>query len=173
MGQYSKWTLQPQNSQPPTPHRWHASELFRGTFTRTDVVFRKDQCPGIDPPHANPFPVILTLLSIPFSVLYNLPRLSGLVTSSPFRCDLANMALEIVSLWAWDPAPVPVKTSRSIKRSRRQNQSFIPREMRHLQTCGHGPLALQSPASYAAAASGVLQAESGEYIIGTPPRVPP
>ena len=167
MGQYSKWTLQPQSTRIPTLHRWHASEICQGTFTRTDVVFRKDQCPGIDPPHANSFPVILTLLSIPFSVLFNLPRLSGL-TSNHFRRDLANMALEIVSLWAWDPMPVVETPKTSIKRSQAPMPIFYPSRNATFENMRPQPSSAAIPASYAAVASGVLQAESGEYIIGTP-----
>ena len=44
-----------------------------------------------------------TLLSIPFSILFNIPRLAGLLTSNTFRLDLLGMALEIKPLWAWDP----------------------------------------------------------------------
>ena len=105
-------------------------------------------------------------VSTPFSVLYNLPRLSGLVTSSPFRCDLANMALEIESLWAWDPVPVLVKTPKtSIKRSQVSMPIFHLSRNVTFENMRPRPSSATIPASYAAVASGVLQAES-EYIIG-------
>jgi len=58
-------------------------------------MFRKEQCPGIDPPHPDPFPVIDTLLSIPFSLMFNLPRLQGLISGSTLRLDLIKMATEV------------------------------------------------------------------------------
>jgi hypothetical protein len=103
-----------QGTSPPTPHRWHAGVHYQGTLRNlpddTDTTgFRKGQCPGIDPPHPNPFPVIDTLLSIPFSLLFNLPRLQGLISGSTFRLDLIKMATEVATLWAWDP-DVPMNT---------------------------------------------------------------
>ena len=34
-------------------------------------------CPGIDSPSRSPFPILKTLLFIPFSLLHNIPRLSS------------------------------------------------------------------------------------------------
>jgi len=93
-------------------HYWGT---LRSTPDSTDsTMFRKEQCPGIDPPHPDPFPVFNTLLSMPFSLLHNLPRLSSIITGSPFQRNLITMAVEIMRLWGWDstfPTNTPITVS--------------------------------------------------------------
>jgi hypothetical protein len=103
-----------------------------------DILYRKEQCPGVDPPHPDPFPVINTLLSIPFSLLHNLPRLSGLVNSSDYRSDLLTMSVEIATLWAWDPdALPPIRQLLQLISAIKCHGQFmmIPDEIQRSQTC--------------------------------------
>ncbi len=166
---------------PPTPHRWHASVHYRGvarsTSDDTDVIlFRKNQCPGIDPPHPDPFPVIDTLLSIPFSLMFNLPRLVGLTDGSTFRLDLIKMAAEVASLWAWDPN-VPLNTPVILDPQRNVMPRPIYDASRNATT--FTTMRPSITASIPAGPSGsgpsgldcVVQADSGAYIIDTSPHV--
>jgi len=137
-------------------------------------MFRKEQCPGIDPTHTHPFPVIETLLSIPFSLLHNLPRLSALVTSSRFRRDLVTMAVEIVSLWAWDPEPLNVPiTATNPQRTAMpppiydDSRTATFTSMRPLPHSTAPSTGLGAPSD----SSCVVQADSGAYVIGSSPRV--
>ncbi|KAJ6627331.1 hypothetical protein B0H10DRAFT_380517 [Mycena sp. CBHHK59/15] len=54
------------------------------------------------------FPIVNTLLSIPFSILHNLPRLQALQPFTPYQAQLVAIATEIILLWAWDPSPTEV-----------------------------------------------------------------
>ena len=45
-----------------------------------------------------------TLLSIPFSLLHTLPRLSSIVPNHEYQRNLIAMGNHIISLWSWDPS---------------------------------------------------------------------
>jgi len=78
-------------------------------FTR----YNASDCPGIDDPtSARPFPVISTLLSIPFSLLHTTPRLAALLPLSTYQTELLAMAVEIIRLWWWDPSPQMLEQNR-------------------------------------------------------------
>ncbi len=76
------------------------------------IYYRQD-CPGIVSDKS--FPIINTLLSIPFSLLHNLPRLAGIVPISLYQQQLITMGSEIVRLWWWDPPPDLIKRSEEIR----------------------------------------------------------
>jgi hypothetical protein len=61
-------------------------------------------CPGIGVPGvAAPFPVIHTLLSIPFALLHQVPRLASMSPLTVYQSNLLDMAQAIIRLWSWDP----------------------------------------------------------------------
>jgi hypothetical protein len=106
-----------------TQHRFHAANSFGG-FTRNEGndqvenhhFYSHNDCPGIDiPTNRNPFPVIDTLLSIPFSLLHNLPRLIAIVPISVQQQQLITMGSEILRLWWWDPPPDLIEKSEKIR----------------------------------------------------------
>lgn len=139
------------------------------------IMFRKEQCPGIDPPHPDPFPIIDTLLSIPFSLMYNLPRLQGLISGSALRLDLIKMAAEVSTLWAWDPdvsvnTPVILNSLRDPMprpiHDTSRNETFASMRPSVIASIPAGPSASGTPALDC-----VVQADSGAYIIGTSPHV--
>ena len=73
-------------------------------------------CPGIDNPNClTPFPVIDTLLSIPFSLLHNLPRLCGIFPSTQYQQQLITLGTEIIRLWSWDPTRDMIADSIAIR----------------------------------------------------------
>jgi len=90
-----------------TEHRYHCSEMFEGLLTRKEgntwVQYSSQDCPGIDVNSQRPFPIIKTLLSIPFSILFNLPRLGAMTPHSEHQYALFMMAAKIVQMWWWDP----------------------------------------------------------------------
>lgn len=89
-------------------HRWHCAPIvcaFGDVQTYPMHIYTADDCPGIEPYSSNQIPPIKMLLSIPFSLLYSLPRLTSIVSSSKYHSDLVTMGQEIVSLWYWDPPP--------------------------------------------------------------------
>ena len=61
--------------------------------------------PPDDPTSSRPFPVIPTLLSIPFSLLHTTSRLAAVLPLSIYQTELLAMAIEIIRLWWWDPSP--------------------------------------------------------------------
>jgi len=62
-------------------------------------------CPGSDNPASqNNFPIVKTILSVPFSLIHNLPRLCAIMTYTPFQQQLIVKSLEIMYLWWWDPS---------------------------------------------------------------------
>lgn len=65
-------------------------------------------------PVKNPFPIIDTLLSIPFSLIHNIPRLTAIAPLSIYQQQLATMGLEIISEWWWDPPPDLINESEKI-----------------------------------------------------------
>ncbi len=86
-------------------------------------VYDPQDCPGIYPTSQNTFPIVDTLLSIPFSLLHNLPRLVGIVPLSVYQQQLVTMGLEIVNLWWWDPPLELIKKSEGIRLQKNaQNQ---------------------------------------------------
>ena len=108
-------------------------------------------------------------------MLHNLPRLSALVTSSRFRRDLVAMAVEIVSLWAWDPEPLNVPiTATNPQRTAMpppiyddsRNATFTTMQPLPLSTAP-STVGLGAPSD----SSCVVQADSGAYVIGSSPRV--
>ena len=80
------------------------------------VMYENKDCPGIDIQASNKeFPVIETLLSIPFSLLHNLPRLAGMVQISAHQQQLITMGSEIIRLWWWDPPPNMIRCLEEIR----------------------------------------------------------
>jgi hypothetical protein len=89
-----------------TLHRLHcapSADSFKNE--RTGTTYTPKDCPGFEPDSMNRYPPINTLLSIPFSLLSNLPRLISISKESSSKCqrDLVKMGQEIISLWYWDP----------------------------------------------------------------------
>ena len=80
-------------------------DFLRKTGDHTFESYNTSQdCPGIENENRRvPFPVINTLLSIPFSILHNLPRLGAMLPHSDHQYRLFMMATKIVQLWWWDP----------------------------------------------------------------------
>ncbi|KAJ6627407.1 hypothetical protein B0H10DRAFT_1994358 [Mycena sp. CBHHK59/15] len=100
---------------PIIPHRFHCTSqeyILRvnqqgPSFSPT--LYSADACPGIPlGPSGLQFPVVDTLLSIPFSILHNLPRLQALQPYSPYQAQLVAIATEIILLWGWDSSPTEV-----------------------------------------------------------------
>jgi hypothetical protein len=115
-----------------------------------------------------------TLLSIPFSILFNVPRLAGLITSTNFRLDLLGMAVEIQSLWAWDPE-ISTNTPISVSNTQRSPPRPIYDASRDTTFAGIRPLAPNAALISAEPASSssrcVVQADSGAYVVGSSPQV--
>jgi len=91
-------------------YRWHCAPTaypVENVQTYPTQIYKPVDCPGVEPYSSNQFPPINTLLSIPFSLLHNLPRLNSITSesSSKYHSDLVTMGQEIVSLWYWDPLP--------------------------------------------------------------------
>ena len=102
------WLISSMCQVPCTEHRWHS----RGSaFLDIDGgrTYYASDCPGVHPPSNNAFPTIRTLLSIPFSLLHTLPRLSAIVPQSQYQHELITMGEEILLLWSWDPSPAVVE----------------------------------------------------------------
>ena len=87
-------------------------------------MYEHQDCPGIDDPTSqSPLPIVDTLLSIPFSLLHNLPRLVAIVPISVYQQQLIAMSSEIVRLWWWDPPPDLIQKSTKIRLQKNaQNQ---------------------------------------------------
>jgi hypothetical protein len=106
-----------------TQHRYHCAN-FASPILRSEgndniddfqIYYNKD-CPGIDNPASqNNFPILDTLLSIPFSLLLNLPQLSAIIPYSDYQYQLIMMSSEIRLLWWWDPSPEMIKKSQDIR----------------------------------------------------------
>ncbi|KIL64492.1 hypothetical protein M378DRAFT_163271 [Amanita muscaria Koide BX008] len=110
---------------PITQHRYHTGEGFPfprnmgSDVTPSYVCYSAKDCPGIDDPNSQKtFPIIDTLLSIPFSLLHTLPRLSGIVPISTYQQQLLMMGLAVINLWWWD---LPSKLIDESKEIRNQN----------------------------------------------------
>jgi hypothetical protein len=93
---------------PFTEHRWHShGSPFVNVVHRR--IYDASDCPGVYPPSDNAFPIIRTLLSIPFSLLHTVPRLSAMLPRSQYQHELIAMGEEILFLWSWDPSPAEVE----------------------------------------------------------------
>jgi hypothetical protein len=106
-----------------TQHRCHAGDGF-SFFLRNEgsdlvpnpQIYSHVDCPGFDNPTSlKHFPVINTLLSIPFSLLHNLPRMAGIAPISAHQRQLVAMGAEIVALWWWDPSPDMIENAAKIR----------------------------------------------------------
>jgi hypothetical protein len=97
-------------------------------------TYSSADCPGIDNLASlagdRNFPIIDTLLSIPFSLLHNLPRLCGIVPISTYQRELIAIGSEIIYLWTWDPPPSLITQSETIRAqncaAKRQNDIQLP-----------------------------------------------
>ncbi|KAJ7276635.1 hypothetical protein C8J57DRAFT_1309898, partial [Mycena rebaudengoi] len=49
------------------------------------------------------WPVIPTLLSIPFALLHQVPRLASMAPLTAYQSNLLRVAQDIIRLWSWDP----------------------------------------------------------------------
>jgi len=97
-------------SMPFTEHRWHSRGApFVNVVDGHRSVYDTSDCPGVHPHSDNAFPSIRTLLSIPFSLLHTVPRLSAILPRSQYQHELISMAEEIIFLWSWDPSPAEVE----------------------------------------------------------------
>jgi hypothetical protein len=107
---------------PLTEHRWHSRGSAVVNLDEERKYYARD-CPGVDPPSNNAFPIIRTLLSIPFSLLHTVPRLSAIVPPSRYQHELIAMGEEILFLWSWDPSPVEIEqlTIRAAQNNSRTN----------------------------------------------------
>ncbi|KAM6499398.1 hypothetical protein JOM56_004906 [Amanita muscaria] len=132
-----------------TQHRFHAANSF-SPFIRNEEngqvralhVYEHQDCPGIDDPTSrNPFPVIDTLLSIPFSLLHNLPRLAAIVPISVYQQQLITMGSEIAHLWWWDPPPDLIEKSEKIRLQKNAQNQYDGTRNGSLLTPGHEGLA--------------------------------
>ncbi|KAJ7831887.1 hypothetical protein B0H13DRAFT_2430424 [Mycena leptocephala] len=94
---------------PILPHRLHS----RGDFaiiryqsnadgSKTPQLYSTHSMPG-KPDSINRFPIIPTLLSLPFSVLHGTARLQGLFPKTIYQNHLIEIANELMLLWSWDP----------------------------------------------------------------------
>ena len=93
-----------------------ASDLdsFLRKERNSNCTYDSIDCPGIGTSQWE-FPVIKTLLSIPFSLLYNLPRLAGLVPLSTYQQRLITMGSDIIRLWWWEPSPAIIIKPKKIR----------------------------------------------------------
>jgi len=101
-----------------TPHRYHAAENL-AAFIREGPhghhIYYPQDCPGIDNGASHHhFPVIDTLLSIPFSLLHNLPRLVAMIPLTIYQQKLVTMGTEILMRWWWDPPSDSIEKSKKI-----------------------------------------------------------
>ena len=117
-----------------------------------------------------------TLLSIPFSILFNIPRLAGLITKNTFQLDLLRMAVEVQSLWAWEPE-ISQNTPTTVSHMQRSPMPRPIYDASRNATFANMRLALApnaTPISADPASSGsrcIVLADSGAYLIGIPPKV--
>jgi hypothetical protein len=99
-----------------TQHRYHCATTH-APFSRKEGIdfdfYYAGDCPG-NPTSQTRFPIIDTLLSIPFSLLHNFPRLAAISPFDTHQQQLIAMGSEIMRLWWWDPSPARIKRSREI-----------------------------------------------------------
>jgi hypothetical protein len=167
-----------------TQHRYHAANNLE-RFTRLgdnpndDRTYQYTACPGIDN-SADQFPVIDTLLSIPFSLIHTLPRLTALVPPTIHQQQLITMGYEIMRLWWWDPPRDMIEGSRGI-RPTRNNKKRNPRPQPiHLisatfsttkPTITFGTFTAQSSSSDPHQVPRPIELPSGQILFGTMPSV--
>ncbi|KAJ7770587.1 hypothetical protein B0H16DRAFT_1881577 [Mycena metata] len=67
-------------------------------------LYLPNACPGVgtSPIHMH-FPIVSTLLSIPFAVMHQVPRLVSFSTLTPYQHAVLRVGVEIMRLWDWDP----------------------------------------------------------------------
>ena len=101
-----------------TQHRYHCSSTVEDFLrvihdeptNQQPHIYHANDCPGIyNSTSFHNFPVINTLLSIPFSLLHNLPRLCGISPLSNYQKQLIAMGSETIALWLWDPSPSMIR----------------------------------------------------------------
>ena len=121
-------------------HRWHAAPSLQICIRLENggaTSFYPQDCPGIDNPYSqNHFPIIDTLLSIPFSLIHNLPRLGGIVPLSLYQQQLITMGHEIIRLWWWDPSPDEIKEYEGIANQHDGPRSIPPLPIHHPSRSG-------------------------------------
>ncbi|KAJ7259483.1 hypothetical protein B0H12DRAFT_1108184 [Mycena haematopus] len=142
---------------PVLPHRFY-SVISDSILIQGRGVYESDACPG-DPGSPHRFPVFNTLLSIPFSVLHNAPRLGAMFPMSSFQAQVLRRAYEIVELWSWDPIPsdfpnnmvtaatIPVQWPPAVHDVSRQPttfSSFAPSYYSRIVQSAPGPTSLPS-----------------------------
>lgn len=137
--------LQAFGGMPITQHRYHAAfnmfPISRNIGTpRNDKIYYHEDCPGIDDlTSINNFPVIDTLLSIPFSLLHTVPRLAGIVPLSVYQQQLITMGTEIIRLWWWKPSPKLIEELQRMRTPSHQsnlNRSPAPKCISHPSRLG-------------------------------------
>jgi hypothetical protein len=119
-------------------HRYHAAGDLDAFLRKQDDVnheYANTDCPGIDNPASQEiFPIIHTLLSIPFSLLGNLPRLTGLLPISRYQQKLITMSSEIIRLWWWDPSPDMKENLREIHHTKIRQPEPKPKPIHLIST---------------------------------------
>ncbi|KAJ7709650.1 hypothetical protein B0H17DRAFT_232018 [Mycena rosella] len=87
-------------------HRLHSTGKFAAIRysdgSQIPQMYQAASMPG-DPDATDRFPIIKTLLSIPFSVLHNTSRLQSLFPKTLYQHALIEIANELIYLWSWDP----------------------------------------------------------------------
>ncbi|KAJ7149000.1 hypothetical protein C8R43DRAFT_952242 [Mycena crocata] len=87
------------------------------------------QCPGINIAgvyNCKPFPVIETLLSLPFALLHQVPRLSAIVPLSRYQSQVLELGLAIMKLWAFDPVGDTDPAPQRVLTRQRHSPQFYP-----------------------------------------------
>ncbi len=91
-------------------------------------MYTSADCGIYNPTSRQNFPVIDTLLSIPFSLLYTLPRLASMLPISLYRQKLLTFGSEIIRLWWWDPTPKMIADPKKIAVSKKRKYQSDQRE---------------------------------------------
>lgn len=89
----------PTHPGPISLHRCHSLQVL--SRDEEEKFYKISQCPGI--PSDDPFPIIRTLLSLPFSLLHTTPRLASMLPRTEYQHNVLTMGLAIIRLWFWDP----------------------------------------------------------------------
>jgi hypothetical protein len=170
-----------------TKHRYHAAYNHE-RFTRLgnnpngddDHTYQYTACPGIDNP-AGQFPIIDTLLSVPFSLLHCLPRLASLLSPTAHQQQLIVMGYEIMKLWWWEPTPELKEQSRRIRITvKKKTQPNPPPKPIHLITAtfatikpiiAFGTSTAHSSGGTSHQIASSVELPSGQIVSGTMPPV--
>ena len=123
-----------------TQHRYHCSSTVEDFLrvihdeptNQQPHIYHANDCPGIyNSTSFHNFPVINTLLSIPFSLLHNLPRLCGISPLSNYQKQLIAMGSETIALWLWDPSPSMIREMEATQKQNwaldLQNDNKVPK----------------------------------------------